>query len=590
MGAPMRRAYSPVAPRCGQHNRLAPIQADPLSRSSERARHRASPFAIRGALLGRCSAVLLGSAVAVGAASADGDIQLVENVNCGIAYDLSGSLLGASLAIGDYDGDGWEDVLLTGGRPAGMRLYRNQGDRTFVDETATALPAGLPWASGVMLLDIDNDGDPDIIFAREANNRAWTGFGCLTNDGGVFSLMNTPLEFAKADGRLGGLAAADLDLDGALDIVKVHYMGVGFVLQNDGAGGFIDATNSMCLGLAAPRNSWSPAFGDYNNDGFQDVHVAIDFDPDVQFRNAGNGELVDVSVEANVTNAGSDMGLAVADMDNDGDLDIYSTNILPHVLYVNDGQGRFTDEAFERGVSRSSVAIGRGWGTEFADLDLDGDFDLVLVDGSVEGAVFENDGAGYFTKIEATGPSDLNAYALAAFDYDHDGDLDLLQAASIGWPRLLENVSPAAAGRHWLGLRLEGTFTNRDGVGARVRVTAGGQRMIREVQCGSSFKTCGSRVQHFGLADSAAAGLVEVLWPSGMVTLLENVAADQTLHLVEPNPDLNHDGAIELGDLQVLLLNFGGVGSVEDGDFNGNGVVDLADLSSLLTAYALFAP
>ncbi len=289
-------------------------------------------------------------------------------------------------------------------------------------------------------------------------------------------------------------------------------MGVGFVLQNDGDGGYTDATSSMCLGLAAPRNSWSPAFGDYNNDGYQDVHVAIDFDPDVQFRNAGSGELVDVSVEANVTNTGSDMGLAVADMDNDGDLDIYSTNILPHVLYVNDGRGRFVDEAFERGVSRSSVAIGRGWGTEFADLDLDGDLDLVLVDGSVEGAVFENDGYGYFAKIEATGPSDLNAFALAAFDHDHDGDLDLLQAASIGWPRLLENVSPGAVGRHWLSARLEGTFTNRDGVGARVRVTAGGRQMIREVQCGSSFKTCGSRAQHFGLADAETADRLEVAW------------------------------------------------------------------------------
>lgn len=532
---------------------------------------------------GRWACALVAAALL--ASGARGQVLFQEKMDAGLEYYQSGALFGTSAAIGDYDGDGWLDVLLTGGRPAGMKLYRNRGDGTFEDVTAATIPFGLPWISGAMFLDLNNNGRDDIVFTSEANNRSWTGFGVMINDGGYFTLANISPDFARADGRLGGLTAADIDGDGLLDVVKVHYMGTGFLLKNTGAG-FADLTSSLCIGLGVHRNSWQPAFGDFNNDGFQDLHIAVDFDSDVQFRNTGAGELVDVTFEANVTNEGSDMGLAIADINNNGSLDIFSSNIRPHVLYVNDGTGRFEDEAEARGVAFSADAIGRGWGSEFADLNHNGYVDLAMVDSSSAGAVWINDGDGYFERIEATPLGALTGYGLIAFDFDRDGDLDLLVTAGIGWPRLLENITPRGPDSNWLTMRLRGTFSNRDGVGARIRVVAGDLRMIREIQCGSSFKTSGPREAHFGLGPASVADRIEVMWPSGVVRVYENVAANQHLELVEPSPDLNGDGIVNLADVFVLLSNFGGPGGPEDGDFNGNGVVDLADLSTMLAAFA----
>lgn len=557
-----------------------------------RAPHRAAvtrslrPAACRELLAGPAglACAVFASAATIAPVHAD-EILFRELLDIGLTYEQTGSAFGACVAAGDYDGDGWTDLVLVGGRPAGMRLYRNNGDRSFTDVTADTIPPGLPWASGVLMLDFDNDGDQDIVYAREANNRSWTGFGWLRNEGGVYVIGLADDTFARGNGRLGGMAAADLDGDGLLDVMKGHYFGQGFLLMGTPAGGFVDETPLRCPTMLSEKTNWAVALADFNNDGFTDIHLAIDFYEDVQYRNLGNGEFIDVSIEANVLHAGSDMGLAVGDIDNDGDLDIFSSNMRPHVLYVNDGSGRFTDEAAARGIAADSPFIGSGWGTAFADFDLDGDLDLVMADSGVPGLLYANDGTGYFTDVSDGCGSGLHGYGLALLDLENDGDPDVVITDSVNLPIVLENISPGNGGRNWLMVRPRGSYSNRDGIGARVWVSAGGVRQMREIHRGSSFKGISSREAHFGLGDAPVAGSVQVWWPSGMVLRLADVPANQLLTVVEPNPDLTGDGYVDLADLQELLSHFGSSGDGIAGDFDGNGTVELSDLSALLTVY-----
>ncbi len=510
-------------------------------------------------------------------------LREVENAN--LDYLQSGSAIGAAVAAGDYDGDGWTDLVFVGGRPAGMQLYRNLGDRTFENVTSQTIPAGLPWASAVLLLDVDNDGDPDIVYSREANSRSWTGFGYLLNVGGVFVFGGLPDEFARGAGRIGGLAAADVDNDGLLDVYKGHSFGPGFLLMGHATAGFVDETLLRCADMTVERTNWAVAFADYNGDGYQDLHLAIDFFADVQFRNLGNGEFVDVSAEANVEYEGSDMGLAVGDIDNDGDLDIFSSNIRPHALHVNEGAGRFNEESEARGIVASDGFFGIGYGTAFLDIDHDTDLDLLMLDSNVAGLAFENIGNGYFQNVSQNAGSQLSGYGLALFDVDNDGDLDMIRTASVGYPSLFENIAPPPD-HGWLVVRPIGTYSNRDSLGARVWVVADGVRMMREAHCGGTFKGGNAKEAYFGLGARDHADLVEVEWPSGMIVRVTDVEKNQTLTLVEPNPDLTGDHVLDLADLQNLLTQFGALGDDLPADFDGNGWVDLADLSSFLTAYA----
>ena len=227
---------------------------------------------------------------------------------------------------------------------------------------------------------------------------------------------------------------------------------------------------------------------------------------------------------------GSDMGLAIGDIENDGDFDIFSTNIMTHVMYVNDGTGHFTNEASQRGTNVIPLT---GWGTAFVDLDHDRDQDLVYIGTGQPGALFENDGSGHFSMVETTSCR-WEGHCLVPFDYDRDGDIDFLVLRNLhGRIGLLENRSRSAQDRHWLMVRLQGTVSNRDGVGAKVEVNAGGVKMIRPMINGYSFKAGPPVEAHFGLRQYDQVD-VKVTWPNGTVQVLQDVAADQELLIVEP--------------------------------------------------------
>jgi len=472
------------------------------------------------------------------AARGDGFLFVDVSAQAGLDYELTPPRSGA--AVGDFDLDGLPDVSFAGGVPFGPQLYRNNGDGTFSNVTSVALPTSLHDASHSLMADLDNDGDPDLIIARRYDGN-WrdTGFYYYENIAGVFWPSAQAGEPARDPTSLGGLAVADLDNDGHLDVVFAHnganggVGGPGFLLRNDN-GAFSDATTLWGGGFNGIRRHWSAVAADFNGDGRVDVHAAVDFGADFQCRNVGYDGFSDVSASSGVTNVGSDMGLAIGDIENDGDLDIYSTNIYQGVLYRNNGQGQFEDRAAARGVA---FFVGTGWGATFSDLDHDRDEDLVCVTVGGAGELFENDGAGFFTTATGSSGLALSGQSLTPFDYDLDGDLDLLILDREGLPRLYENRS-ALGGRHWLNLRLAGARSNRDSVGARVRVTAGGVTQTRVILGGYSFFAGPPMEAHFGLGDAAVAERVAVRWPSGARLALTNVAADQFLTLAEP---ANHE-------------------------------------------------
>lgn len=463
------------------------------------------------------------------------------------------------VAVGDYDDDGWEDLCFCGNSVVGMLMFRNLGNKTFQNVTATVLPANLPNAAMSLFADIDDDGDLDLVLARYEPDETNTCLDYLINNNGTFSKVGSSCKGALYAARAGGLTVADTDLDGDLEIVMTHWFGPAWYFVNSGSLSFTEVASQRIPGLEVSRQHWSPVFADFNHDGRPDLHVAVDVDGDFHARNLGGGYFGDISDQWDPAEGSSDMGIAIGDIENDGDLDFFVTNIGHHVLHVNDGSGLFSEESGARGVQFNGLE-GVGWGTAFVDFDHDTDLDLVFVTtGSPWGSLFENDGLGFFTDVSAGGGMVLQGAALVPFDYDKDGDMDLI-IADASRPYLYENVTPSLAGRHWLQVELQGIESNTKGIGARISVTANGLTMIRELMGSYSFYA-GPPVQaHFGLGSATLVETLRIEWPSGRIQILEDVAVDQ--HLVVTEPEGNPIPTTSTWGVMIMLMLIATVGTL----------------------------
>lgn len=462
------------------------------------------------------------------------------------------------VAVGDYDGDGWLDVVVFGAETPSPQVYRNHGGdiaagrgvRWFGNVSPYCMPPNATPASAGILADLDQDGDQDMVVSYRyphpglpSGNHLDVGIRYYENSGRYFRNGVVIPDLGRDATRHGGLALGDVDGDSDLDIVFQHngagggLGGPGFFIRNNGLPNLVDDTAAFGADLGQSRRNFSAVLVDFDRDGDLDLHTAVDFFPDYHCHNNGDGTFEFVSPQVGTMNGGADMGLAIGDIENDGDLDIYSTNIGIGVLYVNDGDGNFQNEAVPRGCGSwgSAHGVAVGWGTMFADFDHDMDQDLVFVAYAAPGLFFENDGTGHFTTYEQEDVGlILLGHGLITFDYDKDGDLDVLtMRQGMQFPHLFENRSPVLEGRHWLVVELEGVQSNRDGVGAYVEVTAGGVTQTRAILAGQSFKSGPPMNAHFGLGTNAVADEVRVLWPSGLVQTLENVATDRYLEIVE---------------------------------------------------------
>lgn len=488
-------------------------------------------------------------------------------------------------AVADVDGDGWVDLFLTT-LDGPDRLFRNLGDGRF-DEISEA--AGLAafdlHSNGAAFADIDNDGDPDLFVtvvgtgSDGTNDRNYL----FVNDGtGRFDeeARVRGAAMASSEPRLSfSVAFGDYDGDGWLDLHTTEWLAGGHsrVLRNlgeEGAGVFEDVTERAGLSFEGV-NSFASAFVDLDDDGFQDLVVAADFGSSRLFWNQGDGTFVDGTAEAGVGTDENGTAAAFGDYDGDGDLDWFVTSIFDSAatcarvscgwghsgnrLYRNDGGRSFSDATDAAGVRNGMW----GFGASFLDFDNDGDLDLAMANGvemlhaGIEARarrhamrLWENDGTGAMTEVsdEAGVREAAGGKALVGFDYDQDGDVDILVANNAGAPRLYRNDlnSPAtgqgerSAANHpaWLRLEVVGVKSSRDAVGAVVRVWADedAEPQVRTVGVSGHFLGHGEATLHFGFGRPLRrVHRVEVEFPaSGRIVARRAMRSNRTYVLREP--------------------------------------------------------
>jgi len=489
--------------------------------------------------------------------------------------------MGNGAAVADYDGDGDLDVYLAAQLDNPNALFQNQlietGSLAFIDVAAAAGVDNLGHTRTPMFVDLDNDGWLDLILANDSiSGGGHSPSAIYQNLGdGSFADVTSGSGFAPLGLIKGGMGVTDYDADGLLDIYVTNWKGgpAGNMLEGHSylyrnLGGFLFEDTSLASGLGElMSNAFTPIFADFDNDGDSDLYQAIDGLPDFYFRNTG-GQFVDATGETNATHVGSDMGVAVLDFDGDGDLDVYTCNATDpygnwggNTLQINsfsaDGNTFFDDDAWGAGVANT----GWGWGVEWVDCDNDGAHELFVVNGfdewlgtgmaidvpgfpdteellmGVRSFLFGQIGGGQFTELKSANAAIVSdARATIAFDADRDGDMDLL-ITNIDQPVsfLLNQTTDS---HHWLDIKLQGSSSNRDGVGARVRVSAGGAVAYQDLIGGGSYMSGRPFELHFGMGNQLVADELRVFWPDGKQTVVHDVASDQMI-TVQQDGDLN---------------------------------------------------
>jgi enediyne biosynthesis protein E4 len=500
---------------------------------------------------------------------------------------------GSGVAIFDYDGDDDADIFVVNGSrlegfPAGQRptnhLYRNNGDGTFVDVTTESGLVHTGWGQGVCVGDYDNDGRTDLFvtYYGSANllyhNNRQGGFSDVAPKAGV----------AGPSGNWStGCSFVDYDKDGFLDLFVAGYVDLDLaktplpganshcrwkgvpvfcgprglqaarnhLYRNNRDGSFTEV--SIKAGIQASNNCFGlgTIAADFQNRGWPDLYVACDSTPSLMYHNNGDGTFREVGLESGVAfnqdgflQAG--MGVSVGDYDGDGRLDILKTNFEDDVpsLYRNNGNGSFTFETYDAKLGFQLKYL--SWGCGFFDFDNDGWRDVFIANGHVypepgaqglaapyrqRNLLYRNMGDGTFqdvTKISGTGLEiERSGRGVAFGDLDNDGDLDLVINNQNDPPAVLQNQGGNR--NHCIQVSLRGTDSNRDGIGARVAVSANGKRQIDEVHSGGSYLSQNDLCLHFGLGETERVEEIEVRWPSGKVDTLKNVAVDQRLFIQE---------------------------------------------------------
>lgn len=499
--------------------------------------------------------------------------------------------MGGGVALFDYDGDGLLDIFLTNGAELDSgtktwpkkrspefadRLFRNLGNRRFADVTEQAGITGTRYSTGVAAADYDNDGHIDLFVAGLGGNTLYRN-----NGNGTFTNVTAKARVAGS-GWTSSAGWADLNADGFLDLIAVRYLDWTFdknlwcgpktlraychprefgptthlAFRNRGDGTFADSSDEWGF-RSRPGKGLGIAFADFDGDGRIDIAIANDSYPQQIFFDR-DGRFLDEAVfrgaaydDDGLTFSG--MGIDAGDYDGDGkfDLVINSLAMERYALFRNLGN------SFEYASSRAGVGAATrthsGWGMRFLDFDNDGDLDLFAAQGHVMDTIevtnpqlryreppllLRNDG-GRFHLVEADRLSALGkAYAgrASAFgDLDNDGGIDVVISCLNAPPVVLFNRGPRG---NYVMLRLRGRVSNRDGIGAVVRIEADGRRQVATVTQAGSYQSSNDIRVHFGLGKSDRVSRIEIAWPSGISQVLEDVPANQILEVSEPSDGL----------------------------------------------------
>jgi hypothetical protein len=483
-------------------------------------------------------ATLLALLVAAALCPANAQVSFTRILEGDVANDR-GNFLGC--AWGDYDNDGYVDLFV--GNELGLtnRLYHNNGNGTFTRITTGKIVNEPADTSTPVWGDFDNDGDLDL-FASNYGPPA-RDFFYRSEGNGTFTKITQGAWVTDSSAGVGA-AWGDYDNDGFLDLYVANSQDQNdFLYHNNGDGtmtriatGPVTTSGGMSTGCA---------WGDYDGDGDLDLFVANALGQKVfQFRNNGNGAFTRITAGAPVSAAGDYTGIALADYDNDGDLDLFVTDTQggSNRLYRNDGPSGFVRITEGAVVDDGGSSIGAAWG----DYDNDGYLDLFISnDFGENNFLYHNEGDGTFSRVieDAVVNDGGRSWGCAWADYDNDGNLDLI-VANGGY-----NSPPAPSGEacflyhneggtnNWMILKLVGTASNRAAIGAKVRVlaTIGGKSFwqLREISGGSGWCSQNDLRAHFGLGDATTVETVRIEWPSGIVQEMKNVAAKQFLTVTE---------------------------------------------------------
>ncbi|MFN7923704.1 MAG: CRTAC1 family protein [Bryobacteraceae bacterium] len=501
------------------------------------------------------------------------DRYLVESTTGGVAFL-------------DFDNDGRLDLFFvaSGETPHGRApnpvrnaLYRNLGGGRFADVAAKAGIAQIDfYGMGVAAADFDNDGHTDIFITGYPHSALYR-----SNGNGTFTDVTAKAGVAN-QGEWGASAAwFDYDNDGRLDLFIANYAEFSFedsrrcdfegkptycaqtayrgrparLYRNNGDGTFADV--SAVSGISeSPGRALGVVAIDYDGDGWQDLFVARDASPNLLLRNLGNGKFQNVGLEAEVAYnldgvARAGMGVDAGDADGDGRPDFAVTNFDGeyHALYLNQGKLPFRESTVTSGlagVTRPYV----GWGIRFIDYDNDGDLDLFIVNGHLQEMIsrsnksvsyqeppllLANDGSGHFTRA-ATGGLFGRAFlgrGMATGDFDNDGAVDVAFVSLNQPPVLAHNETRNETKSRWVGVKLVGTVSNRDAIGAKLSLRVGNRTLTRWITGGGSFLASHDRRVVFGLGSAGQPGELEIRWPSGIVQRVAPLAPGRYHEILE---------------------------------------------------------
>ncbi len=498
---------------------------------------------------------------------------------------------GCGVAAFDYDSDGHLDVFLVNGTtlegfPEGQEptnhLYRNRGNGTFEDVTRKAGLVRGGWGQGACVGDYDNDGHDDLFVTYWGQNVLYRNRG-----DGSFEDVTAKARLGNDRTRWGtGCAFLDYDRDGRLDLIAANYIDLDLakapvpesglcrykgikvacgppglpgtknvLYHNKGDGGFEDVSEKAGITRAGGTYGLGVSTLDFDDDGWTDVYVANDSNASLLYRNNRDGTFTDIGVTSGCAfsqdaKPQAGMGVAIADYDRNGTLDIFKTNFAGDTssLYANTGQGFCEDKTFTSGIGVNTRWL--GWGAGFLDMDHDGWPDVFLVNGHVypeveqlrteagykqRKIVYRNLGGGRLEDVsERLGApvTTPKAGRGAAFgDFDDDGNLDVVINNVHDFPDFYR-VVPANS-NHWVLFKLVGAASNRNAIGARVRATSAGGTQVEEVRGGGSYISQNDFRVHLGLGGSTRVDLLEIRWPNGLEEEWRDVPVDRIVTVRE---------------------------------------------------------
>lgn len=442
---------------------------------------------------------------------------------------------GGGAAFADLDGDGDPDIVTVGAASGVVGFFENNGAGYFTDRSSTSGAPLVTKGAGVCAADYDRDGDLDIFIS------GWKQANVLLRNNGNFTFTDVALAAGVRDfgTASNGSCWGDYNLDGWVDLHVCNYLEPNRMFRNNGNGTFTDM--AAALGLIQPWPvSLQSAFVDIDRDGDSDLYIASDKGSICQsspnqrnylYLNNG-GTFTEIAVAANAVACADAMSISIGDIDHNRHLDFYITNIaVGNKLLCNQGNNTFLNEEANAGVESFLFA----WGAEFFDFDNDTNLDLYVCNQNTNNRFYYNSGTWPLSdQGAALGVNDAGqSFGILSADVDNDGDLDLLVHNNNSLMRLYINHEGEL--RHWAKFDVVGLGSERYAIGTRIDVRTGSLWQIREVLAGHNYKTQNDLVQHVGLAAAASMDEVVVTWPGGTVTrTLTNYAADQTWKLIPP--------------------------------------------------------